>query len=104
MQPLQSISHKNELMHIGVKSKSAQIGPPDNYNHIFRCRYDSWFKHRSHNVILSPLIEHLIRQSTKFGGWDHIAQGVLDLAMALFGIGTRGFGRGGGGEICNRAL
>ena len=25
----------------------------------------------------------LIRTSFKFGGWDHIASGVLDLAMSL---------------------
>lgn len=58
-----------------------------------RCRHDAWFEHRSHYVAVATLTKHLIRQSTKFGGWDHIAQGVLDLAMALLATSSNAVAR-----------
>lgn len=48
-----------------------------------RCRCDVWFDNLSNYVNVETLTTALIGTSFKFGGWDHIAPGVLDLAMSL---------------------
>ena len=53
------------------------------FNNFYRCRCDVWFNSLSNYVNMETLTIALIRTSFKFGGWDHIASGVLDLAMSL---------------------
>ena len=53
------------------------------FNNFYRCRCDVWFDNLSNYVNVETLTTALIGTSFKFGGWDHIAPGVLDLAMSL---------------------
>ena len=63
---------------------------------ISRSRCDVWFEQRSDIANVESLTRDLIKQASKFGGWDHIAQGVLDLAMALLATtSSTAAGRGG---------
>lgn len=60
-----------------------------------RRRENAWFRRTFPKIDTQLLITNLIRQGARFGGWELMAQGVLDLARGLLDVVAPGFGKTG---------